>query len=276
MRMISTVESNVVLPIVNIRILTIGAYTLLLFGAEATLAFVGLVPGTIFHAILVAGLLVLSPSAAPSKVQESGSLSASDWIGQLAPIIMLVSLLRLASVVIPIRSIPEIYWYAMIGAPILAGVGLTARLAGLSMAQLGLTRSFGVSQLAISSTGLPLGLIGYSILRPQPAIDQFSWAEFAVAALIIVVFTGFLEEVLFRGVLQSIACRVLGKAALLWGSTIFAIMFLGSLSLPFVLFMGLVALLFAWCCWRTTNLWGVIVAHCLMNLGFLLVYPLVF
>lgn len=255
-------------------VFTLVVYPAFLFAAEAVLVFGGVVPGATLHAILIAGWMlqyVLNDSVDRSRMDTG---MTGDWCVQLLPVLALISLLRLLSVVIPVQDIPQIYWYAMIGAPMLAGVGLTARLAGLSTTQLGLTGRFGFSQLAISATGVPLGMIGYAILRPEPAIDQFSWIGFVMGALIIIVFTGFLEELLFRGVLQSIASRVLGNAALLWSSTIFVIMFLGSLSLPFVLFMGLVAFFFGWCFWRTASLWGVIGAHCLMNLGFLLVFPL--
>jgi membrane protease YdiL (CAAX protease family) len=213
----------------------------------------------------------LSDSADRSRADAG---STGDWCAQLLPVLALISLLRLLSVVVPVQDIPQMYWYAMIGAPILAGTGLTARLAGLSMTPLGLRARFGFSQLAIAATGVPLGMIGYAILVPESVIGQFSWTGFAVGALIIIVFTGFLEEVLFRSVLQGLASRVLGNAAVLWSSTIFALMFLGTLSLPFVLFMGLVAFFFGWCFRRTGILWGIVVAHCLMNLGFLIVYPL--
>jgi uncharacterized protein len=82
-----------------------------------------------------------------------------------------------------------------------------------------------------------------------------------VDALILLLFVGFTEELLFRGVLQQVAVDVFGRAGLVWSSALCACMSLGSLAPSYVLFMLLVGLFFAWCVERTGALWGVAVAH---------------
>lgn len=259
-------------PLVSVLVL----YPLFLLGAEAVIVFGGVVPGTVLHAILVAGWLLQYVTSGQTSDTESDSATGRHWPFQLLPILALISLLRLLSVVIPVQSIPEVYWYAMIGTPLLIGVALTARQVNLSTSMLRLNPSFNAWQLAVGASGLPLGLIGYAILRPEAVISQFDWLSFVLGALIITAFTGFLEEFLFRGLLQSVASEVMGSAALLWSSTIFAIMYLGSQSVPFILFMGVVGFFFGWCFRRSMTLWGVAAAHSLMNIGLLLVYPWMF
>jgi membrane protease YdiL (CAAX protease family) len=41
-------------------------------------------------------------------------------------------------------------------------------------------------------------------------------------------------------------------------------MYMGSLSLSYVLFIGLVGLFFSWCVKRTGSIWGVVLAHSLL------------
>jgi membrane protease YdiL (CAAX protease family) len=60
---------------------------------------------------------------------------------------------------------------------------------------------------------------------------------------------------------------------MLYSSILFATMYIGSLSLSYVIFMGLVGLFFSWCVYRTASLWGVTLAHGVMMAGMLLVWP---
>ena len=87
------------------------------------------------------------------------------------------------------------------------------------------------------------------------------------------VFTGFVEEIIFRGMLQQVANEILGGAGVLCSSILFAIMYTGSLSLSYMLFIGLVGLFFGWCVNRTGSIWGVILAHSILNIGMILVWP---
>jgi membrane protease YdiL (CAAX protease family) len=55
---------------------------------------------------------------------------------------------------------------------------------------------------------------------------------------------------------------------------LFMATYLGSLSTGYVLFMGLVGLFFGWSAARTDSIWGVALAHAILKVGLLLVWPM--
>jgi membrane protease YdiL (CAAX protease family) len=237
------------------------AFTLAIAVAEATGAFGWVVLSTLQHAIFILVLL--------GAYGGLGTISFRHFF----PILALIPLLRILSLVIPIRQVLQIYWYAMIGGPLLIAVALTIRLLALSPASLGFRRGSWTSQILLAATGLPLSIAAFFILRPKPIIPSLNGVDIIIGSLILVVFAGFTEEVIFRGLLQHVVREALGRLGLLYSSALFAIMYSGSLSGRYVLFMGAVGLLFSWGVDRTGSLWGVVVAHGILNVGQLLVWP---
>lgn len=253
----------------------VAVFTVILAATEVVLAYYSAVLGAAIHAILVGGLLLQYVSAPSSNARLSGTGLPLALSSRLLPVVAQLSLLRLLSLVMPIEQISEIYWYAMVGLPVLVGSVMTARIIGFTRRDLGLTPKFGRPDIAIAASGIPLGLIGYLIARPDIEIDTDAWTTLILTSLFIIVFSGFLEEFLFRGLLQNVAVREFGKFAIVWSSVIFGIMYLGSQSLQYALFMGGCGLLFGWCYSRTLSLWSVVIAHALLSLGLLVVFPLI-
>lgn len=248
---------------------------MLLLGAELALVFVGLITGTLLHAVLLTGLLLWSVLQTTSEDATTSRDGNVDSFAQLAPVLALVSLLRLISVVIPIQGVAEIYWYAMIGAPLLVGVILTARQVGLTAGELGLAIRWDRWQFPIAASGVPLGIAAYGIIGEGSDSNHLVLSRVVIGTLILVVCSGFLEELLFRALLQRAGGPLLGRYVIPWAGAVFAIMYLGSHSLPFVVFIGLTGAFFGWCFQRTSSVWGIVIAHSLMNIGLLLIYPVV-
>src|SRR5215212_3244527 len=46
---------------------------------------------------------------------------------RIYPVLALLPLLRILSYTMPIKQVPQLYWYALVGLPLLVGAGLTAR-----------------------------------------------------------------------------------------------------------------------------------------------------
>jgi membrane protease YdiL (CAAX protease family) len=191
-------------------------------------------------------------------------------------------LLRVLSLTVPLREVPSLYWYAMIGIPLLLAAALAAYALGLSWSDLGLSLSSRSSfsrpfQVAIAATGVPLSLVAFWLVpRPQPIPTTLAGHDIILAPIILFLFTGFAEELIFRGILQQTARQALGPPfSIVYSSVLFATMYVGSLSPGYVTFMGLVGLLFGWCVNRTGSLWGVVLAHSLLNIGMLLIWPVI-
>jgi uncharacterized protein len=192
---------------------------------------------------------------------------ASAPYRRLLPVLALVPLLRVLSLAMPVREIPEIYWYALIGLPLLLAVALVSRQLGLSWAQLGISRGSWRQQLWIAASGLPLcvvaGLLGPTRALP-PALD---WSNALLSVAILVIFVAFAEEVLFRGLLQRVAGEILGRGGLLLSSLLYVAMCLSVPSWSYLLFIGLTGAFLGWCVARTGSIWGVVLAHSMINVG---------
>ncbi len=237
------------------------AYMAAIAVAEALGLLLGVVAGVLAHCILLPLLLshyVLADRASYRRV---------------LPVLALAPLLRILSVTMPIRQVPQMYWYAIVGVPLLAAVGLTVRLLNLSWPDMGLHVRSWPPQILIACTGLPLGIATFFILRPRPLLAVFNWRDAIIAAAILLIFTGFTEELIFRGLLQQLTGEVYGRASVLCSSILFVIMYTRSPSFGYLLFIGLLGLFFGWCVNRTGSIWGVILAHGILNIALFLILP---
>jgi len=238
------------------------AAVLVLAGAELLFVERHVLPGLVVDAALALGLANLA--AATSPVGE----------GRLFGVLALVPLARLLSFTMPLGQVPPLYWHALVGAPLLPALALAARAYGFSSASLGLRRAGVVRQFLIAATGVPLGMAAYAILRPAP-VASLDWSHLLVGSLTLLVFAAFVEELLFRGLLQQAAVRVFGTTGALLVNVVFAVTAIGSLSAGYALFVGLMGGWFSFAVGRTRCLWGVIGAHALAAVGLILVWPVV-
>lgn len=185
----------------------------------------------------------------------------------------LAPLIRILSLSMPLQDIDLMYWYAIVGAPMMLTALLVARTLGLSWRSLGFTlRSLRIQALVVIA-GLAFGVAEYFILKPEPLIDEFSWSAFWLPALILLVGTGFNEELVFRGVMQSASGDALGKSAILYVTVIFAVLHLGYKSAVDVAFVFAVGLMFGLIVAKTRCLLGVSLSHGITNIALYLVVP---
>jgi LysM repeat protein/membrane protease YdiL (CAAX protease family) len=185
----------------------------------------------------------------------------------------LAPLIRILSLTMPLENLDLMYWYAIVGAPLLITALVVARTLGLSWSSLGFTlRSLRIQALVVIA-GCAFGVAEYFILKPKPLIDEFSWGAFWLPALILLVGTGFNEELVFRGVMQSASSDALGKSAILYVTVVFAVLHLGYKSAVDVAFVFAVGLLFGWVVAKTRSLFGVSLSHGITNIALYLVVP---
>ena len=188
----------------------------------------------------------------------------------------LAPLVRILSLSLPLQDVEIQYWYAAVAVPLMIATVVVARMIGLSRRELGLVSGHLPTQLLIGSSGIALGGIEYLILSPEPLIDDFSWVAILVPALILLVGTGFMEELLFRGVIQSTARESLGGRFAIWYvATIFAVLHIGYESILDVVFVFAVAMFFGWIVLRTRSILGVTISHGITNIGLFLFFPFI-
>jgi uncharacterized protein len=236
-------------------------YIATIAGAEAIGAFIGNIPSILCHAILLPILL------------GHYALSDNAPYRRILPALALAPLLRILSISLPIKQVPWIYWTVISGIPLIVSIIMVVRLLNLPWFHFGLEIRFWRPKMLVILSGLPLSLFGFLILKPRPLTDNFSWYNLVIGSAVMVIFVGFVEEIIFRGLLQQVANELFGSKGLLYSSLLFMIMYTGSRSLEYMLFMGLVGLFFGWCIIRSASILDVTLAHGLMNIGLVLVWP---
>lgn len=195
-------------------------------------------------------------------------------IDRLLLALTLAPLMRLLSLSLPLVDFPLVYWYLIVSLPLFAATFAAARVLDLPHRELGLTLRQPMLQVAVAVVGLFLGAVEYQILRPAPLVPAPTLQEIWVPALILVVSTGFGEELIFRGVMQRVAREVVGRwGAVLYVSALFAVLHIGYKSVLDVLFVFVVALGFGWVRERSGSVLGVSLAHGLTNVILFLVAP---
>jgi len=236
-------------------------YLLAITGAETVTVIVQPLWGIVCHTIILVAAIVHS------------SLASDYRYRHLALSLALVPLVRIISLCMPLANIPQMWWYPIIYAPLLVAALLVVRILGYKPGQVGLTLGWLPVQLAIALTGLAFGVAEYFILTPQPLIAELTWQQIWLPALIFIVCTGFVEEFIFRGVLQRTAVEVFGWWGIIYVSLLFAVLHMGFLSWIDVIFVLAVALFFGWVVKKTGSLFGVTLAHGITNSVLYLVVP---
>ena len=218
--------------------------------------------GLLIHGVLLV-LILLHSSTRAAKSEQKFLLTLA-----LAPLI------RLLSLSMPLLVFPYTFWYAVVGVPLFLSVYLVYRLTGYKPAEVGLSLGSGLPlQLAVGLTGLVFGFVEYQILRPQPLVASFSLQNILLPALILLVFTGFLEELIFRGLMQRASLDTIKRMGPLYISLVFAVLHIGYQSVLNLAFVFLVGLFFSLVVGRTRSIAGVALAHGLTNIMLYLVYP---
>lgn len=202
---------------------------------------------------------------------RSDELGQRLWLG-----LVLVSLLRIASLALPLSLLHPLVWPALICLPVWLGIGLLRPKVHLLASDLGLRKAAWLTQIFIALSGIPIGFIGSLLLNPQPYFPEFSWLGVLPGAALLLLSVAFTEEVLFRGLLLNLARRALGESALPFVSVAYAAMYIGAHSPGYLIWMGLAGWFWGWCVVKTGSLWGVVIAHGLVVVGLGFVWPYLF
>lgn len=214
---------------------------------------------------------------------------------QLLLALTFAPLIRLLSLSLPLSGFPVIDWYLIVSLPLFVGVTMMASTLGYSRADVGLRvpNPFGSArpaasgwargtfsdslpillQLLVVAIGPALGYVEYGILKPAPLLATLTWDRLGISVLIVVVSTGLLEEVIFRGLIQRAAVEAMGERGIVYTAVVYATLHLGYRSSLDVIFVLGVGLFFGLVVLKTGSLVGVTLAHGLANVMLLIVMP---
>jgi uncharacterized protein len=235
----------------------------LLFGlAEYITFFLNNLAGLVFYFAILLSLIVI------------GTLIKNENHQNIWLALGLVPLIRVVSLVMPVPEISQIYWYILISIPTIIGIIFLMRTLKYSLDDVGLNLVDPTVQVFVVSIGFFLGAIAYFVMKPEPMVALFNLQSTLFPALVLLLATGFVEEIAFRGVIQRSA-GVLGSWDWIYVSIIYAILQIGHGSFIFCLFAFLVSLFFGWIVKTTGSVIGVSISHGILNIGFYLVFAFV-
>lgn len=189
----------------------------------------------------------------------------------------LIPLIRIISISLPLAGVPQLYWYLLIYLPLLAATLAVIRILGLKLKQVGFVLGNVPLQISLGIiSGFSLGTLEYLILKPAPIVSSLSIEEIWLPSLVLLVTTGFVEELIFRGVLQKLAVTTMGVVpGIIYVSLAFAVLHFGFYSALGVFFVFLVAVIFAVVVKKTGSLLAVTLSHGLTNIMLFAVAPFI-
>jgi len=231
--------------------------------AEVLTAFFEPRAGLVLHGILLLVLLLHT------------ALSWEQPTHQLLLTLAFAPLIRLLSLSLPLAGFPLIYWYFITSVPLFVAVFMAMRTLQFTWRSVGVNLRALLLQLVVGLSGVLFGYMEYHILRPAPLAEAFTWQQLWLPALILLLSTGFLEELIFRGLLQRATQDSLGPFCVPYVAAIFAVLHVGYKSLLDVVFVFGVALFFGYVVHKTESILGVSLAHGLTNIVLFLVAPFV-
>lgn len=177
----------------------------------------------------------------------------------------LLPLLRLLSLTMALPSLPQLFWYPLVGAPLLLALWLAARALELERRELGFGPGGIGWPLLIGLSGLPLGLLAAPLLPP----NLLGVEATATSILLLALFVALPEELLFRALLPRTLVPRYGPGGHLLAALAYALMHVGSGGATFMVALLLALLLGAVTAWRG-RLLGAILAHTLFLAALLL------
>jgi membrane protease YdiL (CAAX protease family) len=237
------------------------SYLLLVGAAELLIAQRDPAIGLAIHALL---LLTLTLHAGLGHDPDGRKLALA---------LTLAPLLRILSLALPLANLPRLAWYPVVSALLLISALIVIRQLRMSRSELGLRSDNLLIQLMLMGGGLGIGASEYALLGAPQLGVAFSWNALMLLAVMLLIFTGFVEELIFRGLLQSLALPALGRWALVYVSLLFAALQIGYLSASVVAFAFGIGLIFACAARWSGSIVGVALAHSLANVTLFILMP---
>jgi len=224
--------------------------------------------GIAVHALTLFALLLHSALEADKDKPVSRFLMA----------LLLAPLIRILSLSMPLAHFSRISWFLLISIPLFIAAFTCSWLQALRPKDIGLSLP-ALKHIPIETSGIiiavPFGILEYFILKPAPLLIGSGATNFIAASLILIVCTGYLEELVFRGLLQHNAASLMSKW---WGifilSTIFGVLHVGNLSLLDCLLAFSVGFIYSVVREKTGSIYGISLSHGIINIILFLVAPI--
>jgi membrane protease YdiL (CAAX protease family) len=234
----------------------------LLVGEGVTLVS-GPTVGVLAQALVLSALLGLSTRQAPGAFKR------------LTLSLALLPLLRILSLALPAAIVPPVYWYLEIGLAAFEGILLVMRRLDLTLQDVGVRRGSISDVVALGIVGGVLAVPAYLIVGPIELGQGGGFIGLVIASAIVIVFVGLLEELLFRGLIQSAGTQLLSRGGVLVSVGATALMYSASLNPRYVVFAAVVAAFFGIVARRTGSIAAPVAGHAALAWVQLVILPII-
>ena len=251
------------------RIVLVSAVVLLAAADAALVARGHLLAGAVADGAL---LVLLLNVAAWHRMASGAAASAMRALALLA-------LARLVAAGMPTADVSRPAAQLMVALPVGYAAVRLAPLTGVRLRRLFHPRSVlrrrerALTDVGVVLAGAALGLIAYELDAPALATADSSSTRVALATLAVTV-TVVVEELVFRGVVQSALQRIAGRLGAAAATVLFACAYLGGGPAGAVLAIAAAGAVFAYGFARSGNLYGAIAGHYALALGAFVAWPL--
>ncbi|MGF7119205.1 CPBP family intramembrane glutamic endopeptidase [Methanobacterium oryzae] len=245
-------------------ILVLLGYLALIILSEIVNAYYNIEAGLIIDVLVICFLLIHS-----SLVQNS------DYSNLLRSM-MILPMIRIIGLSVPLMQVQALYWFPIIAIPLFAASFTLIRVQKLKRKDLGLNFGNIPVQLVIASSGFLLGFTEYKVLAVKPLISTFDPLMIIFAGTILLISTGFAEELLFRGILQQNTEKIFGSMfGLLYASLLFTSLHIGWHSIIDLIFVFAVSMFYGYMFQKTRSLFGITLSHGISNTTLFLIMPFI-
>ena len=202
-------------------------------------------------------------------------LSAAYIENRVYPVLMLLPLFRLINLAMPVFFNLTFYSFPLFYAPMFLPMYLIIKNKSLSRQELGLTlRGIHYYVPLGLATGMLLGWVEYSLLRPQILTQSVGMEALLELSVVMIFFVGLVEEFVFRSALQTVAIERLGQIqGVLFTSFLFGFMHGGYHLTAEILFTFCAGLVFGIMFLKTASLPLVALTHGMTNVSLFLIVP---
>lgn len=253
------------------KLAVITVYIGAIAAAELLTAFVSPGAGIAAHGLLLFALLNHTMLLGPEP--GSGEPLSVAPTRTIIPILVLLPVLRMFTVAVPTREISTLFWYLVIGAPLLTAIVFVARYARFSPVDSQIWE-WSRAQGFFGALGVPLGILAYATFHEVPVVASRDIPYLLIGFAILLVCDGLLVELVFRALLQPRMCALYGERRGIVGTAVLSGAFsAGAGSLFAMLFGFILGLVFGWWVSKHRSILGVSTAHGLIAIMTVLVLP---
>jgi len=217
-------------------------------------------------------LIALSLTAYRIRDIEPSNVGSSNLLQALA----LLPLFRILNITMPIFFTQTLYIFPLIYGPIFISIYYVAKNQKFTEQELGM--SFEKLHIYLPASiilGMVLGRIEYNTITVESLIPMPTLQDFLIFAVIMIVFTGMAEELLFRSLVQTRLEQTTGRwAGLIIASLLFGAMHSGYGTIYEILFTSSAGFIIGYLFQKTRSLAFIALTHGLINVFLFGVIPL--